>query len=769
MKYGRAEEALKLFWQMEREDVPPDEIAFLTILQACAKIGALDQGRQVHFWISKIGIKTDKVLGNALIDMYSKCGSLQDAHIVFNRLVKQDVVSWNVIILAYAQHELVREAWALFKEMKQRGVKPDKVTFMSILKACTNLEQGKDIHAYLCESGLESDLFIRSSLVNMYIKYGSMEDAGLLFDTRPEQDVVLWNAMITGYVLCEHCKAALDLFWQMEPKGLIPDKVTFIGALNACARSATLHEAKLIHMQIIKRGYESDVLVGSSLVDMYTKCSSVDDAYQVFDRLLMRNVFSWTAMIAGYAQHGQDEAALHLFKQMEFEGIKPDEFVFVVVLNSCASLVSLNRGKQIHMYVRNFHYENDLFVGSALLNMYTKCGSLSDARRVFDCIPHRNACTWTAMIAGYVKHGHAEKALELFQQMKHGPVRPDESILVSVLNACASVAGLEQGKQIHRQIFEHRFETDKFLGSALVDMYAKCGCIEDARNVFDEILERDVVSWTAMITGYTQQGQGEEALELWWQMEQEGVNPDELTFVSILNACAGLASLDNGKRVHMHIIKREIKPHTFIGATLIDMYAKCGHLDMASHVFEEMLERDVISWNAMIAACAQHGQGNEVLCLVEQMQYDNIKFDHITFLGIFSACSHMGLVDEALYYFDVMTQFYGITLTAEHNSCIIDLLGRAGHLEMAHEFISKMPVQPIASVWRALLGACRVHGNLDLAVCAAEYVLELEPQNTAAFVLLSNICADATEWSVKETAASTLDDFMKTRNEIWPC
>lgn len=316
---------------------------------------------------------------------------------------------------------------------------------------------------------------------------------------------------------------------------------------------------------------------------------------------------------------------------------------------------------------------------------------------------------------------------------------------------CRMVA-LKHGDAIHCLIIKIGFELDIFVGSALIDMYAKCKSTVNAQLVFDKSSIRNNVMWSAMVMGYTHIGHGEEALKLFSQMQLTGPEPDQFTFSGLLRACVSIVTLENGKQIHAYIIKTGFESCLFVGTNLVDMYAKCGSLFDSKDVFYRMPERNAISWTAMIGGYAQHGHSKEALKLFEQMQWEGIKPNQVTFLCVLSACSNMGLVDEGLSYFDSMTQVHGILPKTEHYACMVDLLGRSGHLDAAKRFITDMPLPPDASVWQSLLGACRIYGNIKLGEWAAQCILELNPQCPATYVL-SNIYA----------AASRGDDVEKVR------
>eukprot|EP01018_Ginkgo_biloba_P035775 Gb_37473 [translate_table: standard] len=412
------------------------------------------------------------------------------------------------------------------------------------------------------------------------------------------------------------------------------------------------------------------------LIGMYAKRGNLLNAREVFDKMIVRDVSSWNTVIAGYV----------------------------------------------------------------------KCGRIEDARQLFDKMPERDAVSWSSMIAGYTRHGNCEEAMKLFSQMRRRGIKPNEFTFGSVLCACANLPILEQGKQVHGLVIKSDFKSNVVVGSALVDMYAKCGSIDDARQQFDQMPERNSVSWNAMVAGYTQHLCGEEALNLFRQMQGVGVKLDKFSFATILNACASLPALERGKHVHSHVIKTGFESNVFVGSTLVDMYAKCGCIDDARQVFDKICERDLVLWTTMITGYAQNGCGKDVLEFFEQMLNLGMKPDHVTFTGVLSACSHAGLVDEGRQYFDSMVRDHCIKPTPDHYGCIIDLLGRAGCLDEAEVFIKNMPIEPDAIVWGALLSACRIHGNMELGERAAECLIKLDSQKPASYVLLSNIYCAAGRW-----------------------
>eukprot|EP01018_Ginkgo_biloba_P021979 Gb_15129 [translate_table: standard] len=717
---------------------------YASLLQACGNSEALVAGKQVHAQMVK-NVEL-AFLDSKLMIMYVKCGSLVDAQLVFDRMHTRNVFSWAAMIGGYARHGNWELALLLYYQLLWIGMQPDNFIFPCVLRACAHLltlHKGKEIHGQIIRSGYESNIFVRNALVDMYAKCGRIDCARQLFDEMAQRDAVSWNTMIVGYVHNGQFNEALVLFSQMQLASTNSNPMTITSVLSACASLAALEQGKEIHGHLIRSGFELQVFVGNALMDMYVKSERVEEARKVFDKMLLSDVISWNTMIAGYVHVDQ---ALKLFLQMHSEGVKPDSVTIATILSTCVSLAALDKVKEIHCYTIQSGIETNVYVGSALVATYARCGDLENARRVFDKMSQRNVVSWNTVIAGCVQNGYGEEAFKLFWQMRVAGLKPDAVTIASILSACADSRDLEQGKRIHGYIIRYEIELDVFMESALVAMYAKCGSIENARKMFDRNPQISLVSWNAMISGSTVNGFGDEALKYFRKMQHVGMKPNSVTMSSVLSACAHLAALELGKDIHDYIIKSGFESDIIIGSALVDMYAKCGSIEDACNVFDRMSQRNLVSWNTMIAAYAMHGHGKEALALFYHMQQVGTRPDHITFTGVLSACSYAGLVAEGWQYFNQLTQDYNITASMEHYACMVDLLGRAGHLEEACDMANKMPFEPDAGVWGALLGACRIHNNVDLGEFVAKRLFNLDPGNAGNYVLLSNIYAGAARW-----------------------
>ncbi|XP_059069534.1 pentatricopeptide repeat-containing protein At3g24000, mitochondrial-like [Cryptomeria japonica] len=745
---GQLKEALHIL--LTTHNPPEDYSTYIQLLQTCILKNTISQGKRIHSFIAHrlFASATRTTFYNKLIYMYAKCGSLVNARKVFNHMIERDSVSWNTIIVAYRRHGYPHEAVKLFHQMQRKGFQPDQFTFASILPACAKmgaLEQGMKIHQRITEGGFLSDV-VSNALIDMYAKCGSIDKARELFDRMPRRNVFSWTAMISGYAQNGFVEIALETFKQMQLAGVKPNSTTFVSILPACAKIGALEQGIDIHQCIKDTEILSDVVVATALVDMYAKCGSIQKARELFDRMPHRDVISWNAMIAGYAQNGFVDKAVETFKQMQLAGVKPNSTTFASILPACAKVGALEQGIDIHQSIKDKAILSDVVVATALVDVYAKCGSIDKARELFDGMSQRDVVSWTAMIAGYAQNGFVEKALESFKQMQLAGVMPDSTTFASIISACAKMGALEQGMDIHQSIKDRGILSDIVVATALVDMYAKCGRIDKACEIFDNMSQRNVVSWNAMIAGYAQNGYVEKALETFKQMQFAGVNPNSSTFVSILPACAKMGALELGTDIHQSIMEAGLLSDIIIENALVDMYARCGSIDKARELFDRMPQRDIISWNAMIAGYAQNGSCKDALIIFELMKLSGTNPDIVSFTFVLCACSHAGLLDEGCTYFNDMSNPYCITPTVDHYVCMIDLLGRAGYLEGTLNFIIKMPVKPVVVLWMCFLGACRSHMNIGLGVFTALLLFDLDPENAATYVLLSNIYAEVGRW-----------------------
>ncbi|KAK4478098.1 hypothetical protein RD792_017363 [Penstemon davidsonii] len=454
-----------------------------------------------------------------------------------------------------------------------------------------------------------------------------------------------------------------------------------------------------------------------------------------------------------------------------------DRFSIPPLLKAASKSVALSEGKMIHGFVSKLGFDSDPYVETALVGMYAACGLISEARSVFDKMSQRDVVTWNIMIDGYCQSGLFDNVLSLLEEMKSSNTEPDGRIFTTILSACGRARNLEIGNIVHGFISENNIAIDSYLETALLNMYAGCGAmdmaqtlykklktknvvssttmisgyskvgnIEAARLIFDEMVDKDLVCWSAMISGYAESDKPQEALKIFHEMQQYGIKPDLVTMLSVVSACAHLGALDQAKQIRKFVDENGFGKALPINNALIDMYAKCGNLEGAKEVFNRMYKKNVISWTTMVSAFAVHGDVDNALKYFQEMKFENVKPNWVTFVGVLYACSHGGLVEEGKKVFESMVNEYGITPKLEHYGCLIDLYGRANRLRDALELVETMPMAPNVVIWGSLMAACRNHGEFELGEYAAKQVLELDPNHDGAHVFLSNIYAKEKRW-----------------------
>ncbi|KAF5177009.1 Pentatricopeptide repeat-containing protein [Thalictrum thalictroides] len=528
-----------------------------------------------------------------------------------------------------------------------------------------------------------------------------------------------------------------------------PDKFSVPIALKGCAGLAALKVGRIIH-GFLKKDDEinSDMFVGSALIELYSKCGEMDDALRVFKEFPCPDVVLWTSMVSGYQQNGNSEQALLFFSQMVMkEGVVPDPVTLVSVVSACAQLANLRGGKSVHGFIIRMGYDTGLSLVNSLLNLYVKTGSVDNGKKLFGMMYEKDVITWSSMIACYAQDGKTTEALNLFHKMIENGFQPNSVTMVSALQACSAASNLGEGKKIHELARQKSIELERSVCTALIDMYMKCSRLDDAIDLFRRSPQKDVVVWSVLISGCAQNGQANTSLQIFNSMLCSGCRPDAVTMVKVLMACSELVILQQALCYHGYLIASGFDDKVYVGAALIDLYSKCGCLNDSIKVFEGMSERDVVVWSAMIAGYGIHGLGQEALRTFNQMiETSVVKPNSVTFLSILSACSHAGFLDEGVNIFNRMEREYDIEPNSEHYGVVVDLLGRTGKLDEALRMIEQMPIPPGPHVWGALLGACRIHGNVTMGDIAAKHLLRLDPEHAGYYLLLSNMYGEDGKW-----------------------
>nr|AYM00787.1 pentatricopeptide repeat protein [Salvia miltiorrhiza] len=542
----------------------------------------------------------------------------------------------------------------------------------------------RELHAHLVRTQQHRNSKAMSQVIKSYaLSQKPMHEARSAFNEIDQPALPIWNHMIRGFSVSDTPVVALHMFDKMCHSGLRGDNLTFIFLCKACARVPDLTCGKVVHVHILKLGFESYLFVCNALIHMYGFCGELCSSRRVFDEMGDKDLVSWNSLICSYSQCGKYLEVLGLFDAMMVENVKADAVTLVKIVIACNYLGAWKVLDSVVEYVENNRVHMDVFLGNTLIDVYGRRSLIAFTRRIFDRMTVRNVVSWNMMVIAIAKSG---------------------------------------------------------------DLVA-------ARKLFSEMPERDVISWTSIITGYAQANQHDDAISLFKEMMVAKVMPDRITVATVLSSCARLGRLEMGRAVHDYVINERVESDIYVENALIDMYCKCGSVEEALKVFDEMKEKDSVSWSSVITGLAVNGNSGRALELFLELLRGGLKPTHGTFVGVLLACVHSGLVEKGLEYFCSMQNDHGLEPEMRHYGCVVDLLCRSGDLSKAYEFIKKMPRVPNVGVWRIFLSGCKIHGNLVLARIASEKLLEVDPSNGVNYVLSSNSYATADRW----------DDALKVR------
>lgn len=556
-------------------------------------------------------------------------GFTEDALHLFENMNTRDPSVWNVVIRGLTTNGYFQHALEVYYRMRSEGIRADNYTYPFVIKACAgsfSLVEGQKVHSRLIKVGFDLDIYACNSLVAMYAKLGLIGLAERVFEELLVRDLVSWNSMIRGFVSVGEGWNALLCFREMQEVGLRPDRFSIISILGACSLECLLRYGKEIHGQVIRSRFELDVMVQTSLVDMYGKCGRVDYAETLFERIYQKNIVLWNAMIAGYTRNGKPIESFACLKKMQEEDkFNPDIITAINFLPSCAQIGALLHGKTIHGFAMRKGFLPHLVLETALVDMYGKCGEQKLARKVFSNMSERNLVSWNAMIVAYVQNGHNREALELFQELWKEPLKPDATTITSILPAYAEVALLREGKQIHGYVAKLNLSSSTFISNSIVYMYAKCGDLQTAREIFDGMVYKDVISWNTIIMAYAIHGFGANSIKLFSEMKEEGVKPNASTFVSLLLSCSASGMIDEGW-VYFTSMEKDygIYPGIEHYGCMVDILGRSGNLDLAVRFVSEMpLVPTARIWGSLLAASRHH----------RNIEIAELAAKHITSLG----------------------------------------------------------------------------------------------------------------------------------------
>lgn len=579
-RMGFSERALFGFCEMQENGILADNFVVPNVLKACGALQFVGFGKGVHGYVLKMGFAECVFVASSLVDMYGKCGVLDEARKKFDKMPERNVVAWNSMIASYVQNGMNKEAIEVFHDMSVEGMELTHVTVSSFLSASANLNalvEGKQGHAIAIVNGFGLDNILGSSIINFYGKVGLIEDAELVFSRMAEKDVVTWNLLISSSVQHGLVEKALNLCRRMRLENFRFDSVTLASILSASANTTDVKLGQAGHCYCIRNSLESDVVVASSIVNMYGKCGKFTYARRVFDSTKKRDLVLWNTLLAAYAGKGLSGETLKLFYQMQLESVPPNVISWNSVVLGFMRSGDVEKAKEMFSQMKSLGFQPNLV-------------------------------TWTTLITGMAQNGFANEAILLFQQMlKEGNI-PNAVSIVGALSACSNAASLHVGQAIHAFLIRHSMFLSIPLATALADMYGKCGCIDRAKKVFDMVLRKELPLYNALISVYALHGQAEEALALFKLLQEEQIEPDNLTFTSILSACSHSGLLDKsfelfGDMISKYIVKPSIEHY----GCLVSLLSRHGKLDEAVTLILRMpFDPDEHILTSLLAACREN-------------------------------------------------------------------------------------------------------------------------------------------------------------------
>ncbi|CAA0828732.1 Putative pentatricopeptide repeat-containing protein - mitochondrial [Striga hermonthica] len=616
--------------------------------------------------------------------------------------------------------------------------------YMPLFRYCTTFKSLTALHAHLIVRGLQKDTLPSTKLIEAYSQMGRVQTSRLIFNSFTNPDSFMWGVLIKSQVWNGLFREAIFVYQEMLQSLRALNEFIFPSVLRACSAINDLRQGQKVHARIVKSGFESDSIVETSLLSLYGETGCLHSARKVFDELSKRDVVSWSSFVSNYVRNGQVSEGLEIFRKMVMEGVDIDSVTMLIVAEACGELGLSRIGRSSHGFVvrRNIGYNHGA-LKSSLVAMYGKFGDLCSAENVFYnggvC---QGVASWTALISSYNQNGYHLEALGTFCEMVEHEVEINSVTLMNVVCSCARLGWLRGGKSIHGYTLRNNINLDRdFLRPSLIDLYANCGQLGYSRWVFDNTIDKHVVSWNILISGYVRAGQADEALSLFSEMLNQGMLPDSFASASALSACGLIGLSGTGSQIHSLITKISLS-NEFIDNALIDMYSKCGFINSAVQVFHGAEKISVVTWNSMMCGFTQNGYSKEALILFDEMYTKNLDMDEVTFLSAIQACSNLGFIDKGKWVHHKVITF-GMKKDMYIDTALANMYARCGDLKMARAVFDRMAERSIVS-WGSMLGSYAMHGHVDECISLFNTMVELGIKpNDVTFMNILSACSHA--------------------------
>lgn len=658
------------------------------------------------------------------------------------------------------------EALNVFTKRFQMGLSGiDEVAIAIATKACLGHQRlGSQIHGLAVVSGFVAYVCVCNSLMNVYSKSRDLRGTLCIFEHLKNPDTVSYNTVLSGF---EDNENALLFARGMHSYGIAFDAVTCTTVLAHCAHGQEFDFGFQLHCLVLKFGLKTENFIGNALVTLYSKCGKLLDADRAFNEMPHKDLVSWNAILSGYVQEGSyGMEAIFGFIEMVQGGMLLDHVSLTSAISACGQERIFDFGKQVHALSMKRGYGTHVSVCNVLMSMYSKCEVAEDAKLVFENMIDRNVVSWTTMLSI-----DDEDAVNLFKEMIRHEIYPNDVTFIALIHAITKHSMVQEGITVHGFCIKLNFLSEINVANCFITMYGKFKLVEDCMKVFEELDYREIISWNAVIAACSLNEMYQEALQVFFSASKE-LPPNAYTFGSVLHAIASSESISlrQGQKCHGCIRKLGLNNDPVVSAALLDMYAKRGSICESQKIFYELTERSQVCWTAIISAHSRHGDYESVMKCFKEMMMEGVKPDSITFLSILTSCGRNGMVNEGITIFDSMINDsmindHSVEPSAEHYSCIVDMLGRAGRLEEAEELLNRIPGGPGISVLQSLLGACRIYGNMEMAIRVSDALIAMEPNESGSYVLMSNLFAEKGKWE-KVAKMRTMMRSSKVTKEV---
>lgn len=710
--HGFYSDLLRLYSRSQhssRHRLGSDEFTFPFVIKACSAVSGFRAEKEVHCVVLKSGYGGHLVVQTALLHMYAKTGRMEWSRKVFDDMSGRDLISWNALISGYSSNGLDREAFEAFRQMQADGLKPNSSTFLGVIPLCRSLGPpmaGVLMHGLALKCGAFSDKALVPTLISMYAGWEDLTAARLLFDLLPSKDLVVWNAMISGYSQNGKWDEAIEVFQLMHHSDARPDIVTLVSVLSSCSNLCTIDCGKCIHAIGIKHGISDQSSVVAALVSMYAKHGEIDSAEDLFHTTPEKSLLLWNPMISGYLSNGLWDMVLGAFHNMQLEGVLPDDISMINVISGCTMAKDLCRGKSAHAYSIRKGFISNIRVMNALLSFYCDCDQFSTSLELFHRMRVRSVISWNTLISGWGKIGDIQSLVASFRSMCQEGVNFDMVTVISILSSFCSVEDAASGMSFHALTIKSGCNLDLSVANALISMYMNFGDTEAGNLLFNGLSSRSIITWNALMTGYRNTNLFAQVMILFNQLRMDGQKPNSVTLLNVLPACE---SLLQGKSIQAYAVRNfSVLESSLLTATMM-MYSRFENVRYSHLLFEMIDKKNVVAWNTMMSIYIQANHAEAAIHSFRKMLWMELKPDHVTMLNLASASSHLCCLN--------MTQCVtgsairrGFESHTSISNCLMYMFARCGSIPTARKVFDGLEEKDSIS-WSVMINGYGMHGD----------------------------------------------------------